>query len=84
LDQDRLIAHTDRLGNTSVIRRLGALTQALELDQADRLVGRLPHPRWRGRPVSLDPSLPAGGEIARRWGVRMNVPSDELSMVGRT
>ena len=84
VDQDRLIAHTDRLGNTSVIRRLGALTQALELDQADRLVGRLSHPRWRGRPVSLDPSLPAQGEIARRWGVRMNVPSDELSMVGRT
>lgn len=84
LDQDRLISHADRLGNTSVSRRLGAVIQALELDEADRLVGRLPQGRWRGRPVSLDPSLPAGGEIDRRWGVRMNVPPDELSMVGRT
>jgi len=84
LDHDRLISHADRLGNTSVDRRLGALTQALDLDEADRLVARLPHRRWRGRPVSLDPSLPAGGEIDRRWGVRMNVPPDELSMVGRT
>lgn len=84
LDQDRLISHADRLGNTSVSRRLGALTKALDLDEADRLVGRLPHRRWRGRPVSLDPSLPAGGEIDRRWGVRMNVTADELSMVGRT
>ena len=84
LDQDRLIAHADRLGNASVNRRLGTLTQALDLDEADRLVGRLPHRRWRGRPVSLDPSLPAGGEIDRRWGVRMNVPPDEPFMVGRT
>ena len=84
LDQDRLIAHADRLGNISLSGRLGALTQALGLDEADRLVGRLPHRRWRGRPVSLDPSLPAGGEIDRRGGVRMNVKPDELFMVGRT
>lgn len=84
LDQDRLISHSRRLGNTSVDRRLGALIEALELDEADRFVGRLPHRRWRDRPVSLDPSLPAGGEIDRRWGVRMNVAPDELSMAGRT
>ena len=84
LDQDRLVSYADRLGNSSVNRRLGALADALDLDAADRLIGRLPHRRWRGRPVSLDPSLPAGGEINRRWGVRMNVPPDELSMVGRT
>lgn len=71
LDQDRLVSHAD-------------LTQTLDLDEADRLVGRLPHRRWRGRAVSLDLSLPAGGQIDRRWGVRMNVQPDELSMVGRT
>lgn len=84
LSQERLISHADRLENDSVRRRLGALTEALDLDQTDRLVGHLPHRRWRGRPVSLDPSLPAGGEINRRWGVRMNVAPDELTMVGRT
>lgn len=84
LDLDRLASHVGRLGNTSVARRLGALTEALDLEGADRLTQRLPRRRWRGRPVSLDPSLPAGGEIDRRWGVRMNVPADELSIVGRT
>ena len=84
VDQDRLISHADRLGNASVSRRLGALTEALDLDQAGRLGGWLPHRQWRGRPVSLDPSLPAGGEIDRRWGVRMNVPPDEFSMISRT
>ena len=84
LSQDRLISHAGRLDNSSVSRRLGALTEALDLNEAERLVGRLPHRRWRGRPVSLDPSLPAGGEIDRRWGVRMNVALDELAMVGRT
>lgn len=84
LDLDRLVSHIERLGNTSVTRRLGALAQAVDLEGADRLARRLPHRRWRGRPVSLDPSLLAGGQIERRWGVRMNVPADELSMVGRT
>ncbi len=84
LDQERLISHSHRLGNASVDRRLGVLIEALELDEDDRLIGRLQHRRWRGRPVSLDPSLPTGGEINKRWGVRMNVPPDELSLVGRT
>lgn len=84
LDQDRLLSHADRLGNASVTRRLGALTQTLDLDEADRFTARLQLRPWRGRPVSLDPSLPTGGQIDRRWGVRMNVPRDELSMVGRT
>lgn len=84
LDPDRLISHVDRLGNTSVARRLGALVESVDLEGADRLTDRLPHRRWRGRPVALDPSLPAGGEINLRWGIRMNVSVDELSAVGRT
>jgi predicted transcriptional regulator of viral defense system len=84
LDLDRLLAHVERLGNTSVTRRLGALAEAVELEGATRLTQRLPQRRWRGRPVSLDPSLPAGGEVNRRWGVRMNVPADELATLGRT
>lgn len=84
LDLDRLTAHLDRLGNTSVVRRLGVLAESVELAEASRLTQRLPRRRWRGRPVSLDPSLPAGGEINRRWAVRMNVPANELATVGRT
>jgi predicted transcriptional regulator of viral defense system len=84
LDLDRLTAHLDRLGNSSVTRRLGALAETLELEGASRLTRRLPHRRWRGRPVSLDPSLGTGGDINRRWGIRMNVPAEELGNLGRT
>jgi predicted transcriptional regulator of viral defense system len=84
LDLDRLDAHLDRLGNASVTRRLGVLADALELDVASRLLRRRPDRGWRGRPVVLDPGLPVSGERDRRWGVRLNVPVDELVAVSWT
>jgi predicted transcriptional regulator of viral defense system len=84
LDQGRLLSHVDRMAILSVTRRLGALVEALDLPGSHEFAARLPHGRWRGRPVSLDPTLPPGGEIDHRWGVRMNVSIDELAAVGRT
>jgi predicted transcriptional regulator of viral defense system len=84
LDAQRLAGHATRLGNGSVIRRLGVIIEALDLEGAEDVIDRLPQRRWRGRPVSLDPSLPAGGPIDRRWGVRMNVSIDELAAIGST
>lgn len=84
LDAQRLSNHTARLGNTTVARRLGALVDALELEGGEDVTRALRQQTWRGRPVSLDPSIPAGGLVDPRWGVRMNVPIEELAAVGAT
>ena len=84
LDRQRLRSHLDRMAIASVTRRLGALIEALTLPNSEDVLRTLPSGGWRGRPVSLDPSLPAWGEVDHRWGVRMNVSADELVMVGRT
>jgi predicted transcriptional regulator of viral defense system len=84
LDANRLASHANRLGNGSVTRRLGALVDVLKLEGRDDVIRRLPQGRWRGRPVSFDPTLPSGGSIDPRWGVRMNVSVDELAAIGST
>ncbi len=84
LDRTRLRAHLDRMGLASVSRRLGAILESIDVPGGDDVLEGLPPGAWRGRPLSLDPNLPADGEVNRRWGVRMNVPSDELAMAGRT
>jgi predicted transcriptional regulator of viral defense system len=83
LDHQRLNSHAVRMDIASVTRRLGALLDALAVD-GEGVLESQPPKRWRGRPVSLDPNLPAIGEVNRRWGVRMNIPASELFMVGRT
>ncbi len=84
LDLQRLAESAIRLGNSSVIRRLGVIIESLDLDGGDRVTSQLPLQPWLGRPVSLDPSLLSGGPVDKRWGVRMNVPPDELAAVGST
>lgn len=84
LDQKRLDAHVKRLALSSVARRLGALIETLEPPNAGGFLRGLAQGPWRGRPVSLDPNLPATGDVNPRWGVLMNVPADELAAIGRT
>lgn len=84
LDAQRLAGHATRLGNGSVIRRLGALIESMDLEGADEVTHRLPQRPWHGRPVSLDSSIPAGGMVDQRWGVRMNVSIEELAAAGST
>jgi len=84
LDLQRLAESAIRLGNSSVIRRLGVIIESLDLDGGNDVTSRLPLRSWPGRPVSLDPSLPAGGPVDKRWGVRMNITPDELVAVSST
>lgn len=84
MDIDRLDGYIERLANGSVTRRLGVLVEALDLDRAARLDRYRPDRGWRGRSVLLDPSLPASGDLDRRWGVRLNVPIAELVAATRT
>ena len=86
LNGERLVAHTDRLGNESVRRRLGFLLETLLLPGLEEVVQKLYANRSirRRSPVLLDPTLPTSGPIDARWGVRINVDRDDLMSAGRT
>jgi predicted transcriptional regulator of viral defense system len=63
---------------------LGLLLETVPLEggrDVAREIGR--GARYR-TPVLLDPSLPASGEVDRRWGVRLNVELAEIEGAGQT
>jgi predicted transcriptional regulator of viral defense system len=70
-DPQLLITYGDRLGNRTVFKRLGYAVEALGRE----LPGLVDACRSRASAgiSTLDPDGPAGGRIAARWGLRVNV-----------
>jgi predicted transcriptional regulator of viral defense system len=82
LDVHRLTGYAKRLETKAVIRRLGYLLELYSLaptDVLDRLRDHL-----ETSIEILDPTLPREGRIMRRWGLQLNVPSEELLAVAAT
>lgn len=82
LDWDLLEEHLDRLGSGAVVKRLGYLVEAMQLDVPDRST-RLS--RWREKISAgisdLDPSSRREqGRILTRWGIRVNVEEGSLTV----
>jgi len=70
-DAGRLVDYGDRLGNGTVFKRLGLLTQSLSPSN-DELITACRDRVTKGV-TSLDPDGPAGGTTDRSWGLRVNV-----------
>lgn len=70
-DPDRLLEYADRLGNATVAKRLGYLSEVLEL--ADDAFLMECEERLSTGISMLDPSAPGDGERNTRWRVRTNV-----------
>lgn len=70
-DPTTLIDYGDRMGNGAVFKRLGYSLEALGRDLPD--VVRACRDRVSAGVSSLDPDAPAGGRIAARWNLRVNV-----------
>jgi predicted transcriptional regulator of viral defense system len=66
----RLIEYGERLGNRTVFKRLGYLTEALGLAGTD--VSHALLTRISTGIGNLDPGLPDTGPIDSRWGLRLN------------
>lgn len=77
IDLDRLSSYADRLGNRTVLKRLGFLAETLELPVGAHLEA------WRGRISGgyslLDPTRPKRGRYDGRWRLVLNVSEDDLS-----
>lgn len=84
LDPKRLVGYVDRLGIEAVRRRLGLLLETVPLKGGRDLAVELGRVASYRTPILLDPSLPIGGEVDRRWGVRLNVELAEIEGAGQT
>ena len=69
-NDDKIIAYADRLGNHTVMKRLGYLIETLKID-AVTLLGACLDRRSLGL-TKLDPSSKSQGRILKRWGLRIN------------
>jgi len=82
LDTDRLIEYARRLEIKAVVRRLGYLLELYSLAPAE-LLERLRSDLGPSIEI-LDPTLPREGRFMRRWGLQLNVSSEELLAVAAT
>ena len=69
-NDDKIIAYADRLGNHTVMKRLGYLLETLKID-AVSLVDACLDRRSLGL-TKLDPSSKIPGRIMKHWGLRIN------------
>jgi predicted transcriptional regulator of viral defense system len=71
---ERLIDYGDRLGNRTVFKRLGYLTETVGL--ADERTIEACRARVSAGTGRLDPAAPASGPTSSRWGLRLNARID--------
>ncbi|MEX2225053.1 MAG: type IV toxin-antitoxin system AbiEi family antitoxin domain-containing protein [Dehalococcoidia bacterium] len=76
-DPDRLIDYGDRLGNRTVFKRLGYLTEAIGAEQPS-LIEACRHRLSAGVSL-LDPDGPRGGLRVPEWNLRANVHVSETN-----
>ncbi|KUH34011.1 hypothetical protein APY94_03820 [Thermococcus celericrescens] len=68
-----LIEYAKRMRNTTILRRLGFVSEKLGLGLEEMIIP--PEGGFKGFPL-LDPTMPPGGRFDRKWGLRINVPND--------
>ena len=76
LDQDRLIAHVQRLDHKAAAKRIGFLLEIYGLAGQDTVTALLSFVN-AGYSL-LDPTLPDEGPYRARWRLRINLDPDEL------
>ncbi|MFV1980821.1 MAG: type IV toxin-antitoxin system AbiEi family antitoxin domain-containing protein [Rhodothermia bacterium] len=68
---EELLKYIERRGNRTVLKRLGYLIEALDIDAPD-VIGRCRAGQSKGI-SALDPTVAGGGRIVKRWNLRVNV-----------
>lgn len=76
-DPHKLVDYAERLGNRTVFKRLGYLSEALGL--GDRHLVEACHQRISAGVSLLDPSASPDGERVGRWHLRVNVRFEGMS-----
>lgn len=78
LDPEQITSYIERMGNRTLLKRIGYLCEVLRLPGLGQFVEH-----WRKRLSEgfslLDPSLPECGSYNTRWRLRLNIAEDELT-----
>ena len=82
LNTKRLVDYALRLESGAVIRRLGFLLETMDLATPTSI--DLLRSRLTSTYAPLDTTMPAEGEFQARWRLLVNVPADELRVVGNS
>lgn len=77
LDQEKMIKYCDTIGNLSVIKRLGYLSELFELSEMDRFIA-FARDRINPRYVLLDPRGSHDGPFQNGWKLRLNISEEGL------
>ena len=77
LDPEKISQYTERMNNTAIFKRLGFLSELLEIPWRKTFLGE-----WKKRISEgyslLDPTMPKKGKYNSRWKLRINIESHEL------
>lgn len=71
LDFKRVIGFAKRIGNNTVLKRLGYISETLGIDECTRLLSGL---EIKSGYSLLDPTLPKKGRIKEKWKLVANAP----------
>lgn len=79
LDFKKVVGFAERIGNNTVIKRLGYIAEALGIEECSKL---LSDAKLKSGYSILDPTLPKRGRIKERWKLVVNAPVDARRWTG--
>ena len=71
LDFKKVVSFAERIGNNTVIKRLGFIAEALGIENCSKL---LTTAKLKTGYSILDPTLPRKGRIKEKWKLIINAP----------
>lgn len=71
LDFRKVVAFAERIGNNTVVKRLGYIAETLGIDECTKL---LSDAKLKSGYTLLDPTLPKLGRIKEKWMLLVNAP----------
>jgi len=72
-----LLQYAEKLNHGAVFKRLGFLAEAV-MQMPDTWLEKL-HPRIKSGVINFDPNGPTTGPIISKWGMRINIPMEDIS-----
>ncbi len=72
LEFKKVVDYANKIGNNTVIKRLGYIAETLGIDECSRLLSGI---KIKSGYSLLDPTLPREGRIKEKWKLVVNTPS---------